>query len=90
MLDYARAVAAVLDGQTADIDYAAARLAQPAEQLNPPPLITGDDLHRAGIPSGPAYKRILDAVRDAQLEGRLPSSREALDLARQLWSEVPS
>jgi len=81
---YGRAVAEVLDGHTADIDFAAGWLAQPPAQLNPPPLITGDDLRRAGIPPGPAYKRILDAVRDAQLEGHLQSSREALEQARKL------
>lgn len=87
LLSYGRAVAQVLDGHTADIDFAAARLALPPTQLNPPPLITGDDLRRTGIPPGPAYKRILDAVRDAQLEGRLQSSREALELARTLSDE---
>ncbi len=85
LLDYGRAVAAVLDGHTADIDHAAERFALPPDQLNPPPLITGDDLRRLGIPTGPAYKGILDAVRDAQLEQRIHSAEEALELAHQLW-----
>ena len=86
LLQYGRAVAEVLDGHTTDVDYAAERLAQPPEQLNPPPLITGDDLRRLGIPAGPVYKTILDAVRDAQLEGRLQSPGEAGELARKLES----
>lgn len=88
LLDYGRAVAAILDGHTADIDHAANRLALPPDQLNPPPLITGDDLRRLGIPTGPAYRRILDAVRDAQLDQRIHAADEALDMACQLWSQL--
>jgi poly(A) polymerase len=81
LVSYGRAVAAVVDGHTADIDYAAQCLAQPMAQLNPPPLITGEDLCRLGIPAGPEYKRILGTVRDAQLEQRIVTTQEALDLA---------
>ena len=90
LLSYGRAVAETLDGHTADIDYAAQQFGQPSDQLNPPPLISGDDLRRLGIPPGPAYKSILEAVRAAQLERRIRSSTEALDLARQLSSQLPS
>ena len=34
-------------------------LAQPRESLDPPPLLTGDDLLAAGIPAGPCYRHIL-------------------------------
>jgi tRNA nucleotidyltransferase/poly(A) polymerase len=88
LLSYGRAVAEVVDGHTADIDYAAQRLAQPLDHLNPPPLITGDDLHRLGIPAGPGYKRILETVRDTQLDGRIHASQEALELAQRLWAQV--
>jgi poly(A) polymerase len=81
LVSYGRAVAAVADGHTADIDYAAQCLAQPMAQLNPPPLITGDDLRRLGIPAGPEYKRILGTVRDAQLEQRIVTTQEALEMA---------
>ena len=50
----------------------------------PAPLINGDDLSAAGLPPGPAYKRILDAVYDAQLEGQLADRSQALDLALRL------
>ncbi len=86
LLSYGRAVATVVDGHTADIDYAAERLALPPAQLNPPPLLTGDDLQRLGIPPGPAYKRILDTVRDAQLDGRVETARQALELAQRVWA----
>ncbi len=90
LLSYGRAVAETLDGHTADIDYATQQFTQPSNQLNPPPLISGEDLHRLGVPAGPAYKSILDAVRDAQLERRIRSSNEALELAQQLSSQLPS
>jgi poly(A) polymerase len=56
----------------------------PMEQLNPPPVITGDDLRVLGIDQGPVYKTLLDAVRDAQLEGAIRTKEEALTLARRL------
>jgi poly(A) polymerase len=53
----------------------------PPEVLNPPPLLTGDDLRAAGLKPGPEFKRILAAVRDAQLDGRIRTRDEALRLA---------
>jgi poly(A) polymerase len=44
----------------------------------PKPLITGDDLTAAGMEPGPVFKRVLEAVYDAQLEGRVGSREEAL------------
>jgi poly(A) polymerase len=48
----------------------------PLEKIRPKVLITGDDLIAAGYAPGPRFREILEAVEDAQLEGRL-SSREA-------------
>ena len=50
----------------------------------PPPLITGDDLMAARLAPGPVFKRVLDAVYDAQLEGRVTTREEALRLALEL------
>ncbi|HEV7298581.1 MAG TPA: CCA tRNA nucleotidyltransferase [Tepidisphaeraceae bacterium] len=50
----------------------------------PPPLVTGDDLAAAGMRPGPAFKRILDSVYDAQLEDRVKSKDEALELAKRM------
>jgi poly(A) polymerase len=47
----------------------------------PPPLITGDDLEAAGLKPGPAFKKILDAVYDEQLEGRVKTKKEAMAFA---------
>jgi poly(A) polymerase len=53
----------------------------------PPPLITGDDLKALGLEPGPLYKRLLDAVREAQLEETISTREEALDLVRRLLAE---
>jgi poly(A) polymerase len=50
----------------------------------PVSLVNGDDLTAAGFRPGPEYKRILDAIYDAQLEGRLITKDEAMKLAAQL------
>jgi putative nucleotidyltransferase with HDIG domain len=46
--------------------------------LRPPPLITGEDLIELGYNPGPLFKRILDAVEEQQLEGKLATRDEAL------------
>ena len=54
----------------------------PAAQLKPAPLITGRDLISAGYQPGPMFGIVLDEIEDAQLEGRISSSEEALEMAR--------
>ena len=56
------------------------------EEVRPAPLLTGDDLIADGLAPGPAFRDILDAVYDAQLEGRATSRQEALALARRIAS----
>lgn len=55
----------------------------PREEVKPVPLLRGDDLIRAGYTPGPAFKLILQAVEDAQLEGSIHSSPEALRLVEE-------
>lgn len=49
------------------------------EPLIPPPLVTGQDLISMGWKPGPLFKRILDAVQVAQLEGTVTSREEAME-----------
>jgi poly(A) polymerase len=51
----------------------------PAEKMRPAPLVTGHDLISAGYTPGPSFSKILNAVEDAQLEGRLPSRDAAME-----------
>jgi putative nucleotidyltransferase with HDIG domain len=63
-----------------------AKLAQmPEEHLKPPRLLTGADLIAAGYHPGPRFSEILRAVEDAQLEGRIQSVGEAMELVRDMF-----
>lgn len=55
----------------------------PAERLNPPPLITGQQLLQAGFSAGPAFKQALQQVRAAQLDGQIETAAQAMQLAKQ-------
>jgi putative nucleotidyltransferase with HDIG domain len=60
-----------------------ARLAELGEEeLRPKPLLTGRDLIDAGYQPGPLFGKMLAAVEDAQLEGRLKSREDALEFVR--------
>jgi tRNA nucleotidyltransferase/poly(A) polymerase len=52
------------------------------EELRPKPLLSGRDLIEAGYLPGPAFAKMLAAVEDAQLEGRVKSREDALALVR--------
>jgi putative nucleotidyltransferase with HDIG domain len=54
----------------------------PPEQLKPPPLLTGRELIAAGYRPGPMFGIVLSEIEDAQLEGRITTAEEALELAR--------
>jgi poly(A) polymerase len=54
----------------------------------PRPFIDGDLLTANGLQPGPAFKKILDSVYDAQLEDRVRSREEALALALRMHSDL--
>ena len=61
-------------------EYARERMNSiPPEAIRPQPLVTGDDLIAAGYEPGPRFKEILDAVEDAQLDGKLTSREAAIE-----------
>jgi len=55
--------------------------------IAPKPLIDGDDLISEGFTPGPLFKRILEAVYDAQLEGSINSREEAIRLTNHLKNQ---
>jgi len=57
--------------------------------FRPQPLVNGDDLTAAGLQPGPLFKRVLDQVYDAQLEDRVKTRQEAMELAMTLARESP-
>lgn len=54
--------------------------ATPLEEVRPVLLLTGRDLIAAGYKPGPEFKRLLALAEDAQLEGRIRTKDEALQL----------
>jgi tRNA nucleotidyltransferase/poly(A) polymerase len=56
----------------------------PPEQLRPPRLLTGADLIAAGYTPGPEFSKMLEAAEDAQLEGRVRTREEALEMVRSM------
>jgi len=55
----------------------------PAEAVRPQPLITGRELIAAGYKPGAGFKEMLRAAEDAQLEGLVATSEDALRLIRE-------
>jgi putative nucleotidyltransferase with HDIG domain len=53
------------------------------EELKPQRLLTGADLIAAGYNPGPQFAEILQTVEDAQLEGRIHTAGEALEMVRE-------
>lgn len=54
----------------------------PPEQLKPAPLLTGRELIAAGYQPGPMFGTVLGEIEDAQLEGRIATAEEAMEMAR--------
>jgi poly(A) polymerase len=61
----------------------------PAEQIKPAPLLGGDDLIAQGYTPGPLFRKILQTVEDAQLEGKLRSREDALRLVAEQFPLSP-
>jgi poly(A) polymerase len=55
----------------------------------PPRLVSGRDLLTLGVPRGPIYGRLLQAVEEAQLNGEVDTREAALALLSRLASEAP-
>ena len=64
------------------IKHCRSRLALPADQLNPSPLVDGNDLIAAGIESGKHFRELLAHLRALQLEGKLSSRDQAIAEAK--------
>ena len=74
------------NGRLEGWEFCRRRLAELGEeQLKPKRLLTGADLIAAGYTPGPRFAEMLDAVEDAQLEGRLVTAAEALEWVKQRY-----
>jgi len=59
----------------------------PAEQMRPARLLTGDDLLEMGFRPGPSFKKMLDAVEEAQLNDLIRTREEAIEFLKSLPSK---
>jgi poly(A) polymerase len=84
LLSFHEAITLATGRDVGDLKYCRELLKMPPEQLNPAPLLTGDDLMAHGVPRGKQYQRLLAAVRDAQLDKKIRTKQEALALVDQL------
>lgn len=67
-----------------------AQLARPTGELNPPPLVTGDDLIRQGVKAGRQFSALLEHLRDRQLDREILTPDDALAAARAWLAKAPS
>ncbi|HEX4007053.1 MAG TPA: CCA tRNA nucleotidyltransferase [Acidobacteriaceae bacterium] len=61
------------------------RAEMPEEAVRPALLVTGRALIEAGYAPGPRFKAMLAAAEDAQLEGRITTTAEGLELVRRMF-----
>lgn len=54
------------------------------EEVKPTPLVTGHDLINMGLQSGPDFGKILSFIMEEQLEERIATREEALDLVKNI------
>ncbi len=60
----------------------------PEEQVRPQLLVTGQDLIEAGYRPGPQFKEMLALAEDAQLEGRIATRDEGMELVKGAFSSA--
>ena len=60
---------------------------EPDGPINPAPLATGRDLIAAGLRPGPNFARVLETIRDAQLDGAITTVGEAVAMALQIGGD---
>src|SRR5437762_5685317 len=84
LLELCRIDASASNGNLYYYDFCRRKLAEiGAEQMKPPPLVSGHDLIALGYRPGPAFKEILEAVEEAQLEGSVATRERALALVQE-------
>ena len=70
-------------GHFENYEFAKAKFEEsPPEVLRPARLLTGNDLIEAGYRPGPDFGRMLEAAEDAQLESKIHTKQEALELVQ--------
>ncbi len=84
LLHWSDVRAQICRSPTASLAWCRERLAWPPEQLDPPPILTGDDLIKGGIKPGPLFTGLLAQLRVKQLDGQLTTKDSAWEWLRNL------
>jgi len=88
LIELARVDTLAEDGELSSVMHCEEFLRQtPAARLDPPPLISGAELIAMGLRPGKLFGRILDAVRDAQLNEEISTKDEAMLLVKRLLDQ---
>jgi tRNA nucleotidyltransferase/poly(A) polymerase len=82
LADLLRARAACGPGDAARAAWFTTQAARPRTEIDPPPLVTGDDLLAAGVPPGRPIGAALARLRALQLDGAIATRAEAIAAAR--------
>jgi poly(A) polymerase len=90
LLHLHEAIARAAGHAASQVDYCRRKLKLPPKELNPAPLMTGDDLIRHGVPQGKIYKTLLEQVRDAQLDKQIANREEAMALVDRILEKPGS
>jgi poly(A) polymerase len=69
-------------GDTRAAAWVTTQLERPRHELDPPPLVTGDNLISMGLSEGKLVGRLLAEVRRRQLDGELASRDAAIAWVR--------
>lgn len=80
LADLLRALAATGAAPAETAAWVSDQVVRPAAELDPPHLLSGDDLLAIGVPAGPAIGQLLRKLRTLQLDGQLTSRDEAIRL----------
>jgi tRNA nucleotidyltransferase/poly(A) polymerase len=83
-------LAAIRPADDAGLARCRAELARPIEELNPPPLVTGDDLIRQGVRAGRRFSALLEHLRDRQLDQEILTQDDAFAAAHAWLASKPS
>jgi tRNA nucleotidyltransferase/poly(A) polymerase len=83
------ALHACLPGIDQDIQYCLKQCQRTPAEMNPEPLVTGNDLIEMGIPPGPIFSSLLQLTRNAQLDGEVTNRAAALAFVRKWWQIGP-
>ncbi len=76
--------AAAVNRSNVGVSLCRTRLAWPREQLEPPPLLTGDTLRDLGYTPGPNFREVLQTIRNEQLDLQLTTQSAAIARAEAL------